>query len=201
MYGFFAYLSRLRYISRWGLMRNTEPENVQEHSYMTAVLAHALATIRRDVFGREADPAAAAAAALFHDAPEVFTGDMPTPVKYFDPTLRSAYGKVEQAASDRLLVSLPEPLRAAYGPLVREETERELVKAADKLSAYLKCIMELHAGNREFRQAGDQTLDALQAMGLPEIDYFLKNLLPAFTLNLDELEEQYSRKEEEKQGS
>ncbi len=191
MYGFFAYLSRLRYISRWGLMRNTEPENVQEHSYMTAVLAHALAAIRRDVFGREADPNAAAAAALFHDAPEVFTGDMPTPVKYFDPALRSAYGKAEQAASDRLLDALPEALRPAYGPLVREETERELVKAADKLSAYLKCVAELHAGNREFRRAGDQTLAALRAMGLPEIDYFLQNLLPAFTLNLDELEDQH----------
>ena len=201
MYGFFAYLSRLRYISRWGLMRNSEPENVQEHSYMTAVLAHALAAIRRDVFGGEADPDAAAAAALFHDAPEVFTGDMPTPVKYFDPVLRSAYGKVEQAASDRLLNSLPEPLRPVYGPMVREEQERELVKAADKLSAYLKCVTELHAGNEEFRRAGDQTLAALRAMDLPEIDYFLQNLLPAFTLNLDELEEQHSRKNEENQGS
>ena len=201
MYGFFAYLSRLRYIPRWGLMRNSEPENVQEHSYMTAVLAHALAAVRRDVFGGDADPDAAAAAALFHDAPEVFTGDMPTPVKYFDPVLRSAYGKVEQAAADRLLSALPAPLRPVYGPLVREEQERELVKAADKLAAYLKCVTELHAGNEEFRRAGDQTLAALRAMALPEIDYFLQNLLPAFTLNLDELEEQHSQKTEENQGS
>ncbi|MBR2667698.1 MAG: 5'-deoxynucleotidase [Oscillospiraceae bacterium] len=201
MYGFFAYLSRLRYISRWGLMRNSEPENVQEHSYMTAVLAHALAAIRRDVFGGDADPDAAAAAALFHDAPEVFTGDMPTPVKYFDPVLRSAYGKVEQAAADRLLSALPAPLRPVYGPLVREEQERELVKAADKLAAYLKCVTELHAGNEEFRRAGGQTLAALRAMDLPEIDYFLQNLLPAFTLNLDELEEQHSQKAEENQSS
>ena len=159
---------------------------------MTAVLAHALAAIRRDVFGRPADPDAAAAAALFHDAPEIFTGDMPTPVKYFDPTLRAAYGKAEQAAADRLLATLPEPLRPVYEPLIREETgeTRALVKAADKLSAYLKCVEEVHAGNREFRRAEAQTLAALRAMDLPEVDYFLEHLLPAFTLNLDELEEQ-----------
>ena len=192
MYGFFAYLARLRYISRWGLMRNNEVENVQEHSYMTAVLAHALAAIRRDVLGQPADPDAAAAAALFHDAPEIFTGDMPTPVKYFDPTLRAAYGKAEQAAADRLLAALPEPLRPVYEPLIREETgeTRALVKAADKLSAYLKCVEEVRAGNQEFRRAEAQTLAALRAMDLPEVDYFLEHLLPAFTLNLDELEEQ-----------
>ena len=134
---FFAYLSRMKEISRWALMHNSVPENVQEHSHMTAVIAHALAVIRRDVFGRDADPDAAAAAALFHDASEILTGDMPTPVKYFTPELRNAYALVESSAADRLLSTLPEEMRPAYEPLVRESdpATRPYVKAADKLAA------------------------------------------------------------------
>ena len=135
---FFAYLARMRYIRRWGLMRSTEPENVQEHSHMVAVLAHALAVIRRDVMGVPADPERAATAALFHDAPEILTGDLPTPVKYFDPELRAAYGRVEELSVEKLLTLLPEELRPAYAPWLREEYDgetRALVKAADKLSA------------------------------------------------------------------
>lgn len=187
---FFAYLSRMRYIDRWGLMRNTFQENIQEHSHMVAVLAHALAVIRRDVFGGEADPGAAAAAALYHDAPEILTGDLPTPVKYYDPDIRDAYKRVEEIAAQKLLDMLPDELRPAFAPLVREDYDPELkrlVKAADKLSAYLKCVEELKAGNSEFKRAAEQTLEALKAYQLPELDYFMEHFLPAFSLTLDEL--------------
>lgn len=188
---FFAYLSRMRYIDRWGLMRNTVEENIQEHSHMVAVLAHALAVIRRDVLGGQADPGLAAAAALYHDAPEILTGDLPTPVKYDNPEIRDAYKQVEAVAARKLLGMLPEALRPAFSPLLLEEYDpgtRALVKAADKLSAHLKCLEELKAGNTEFKQAAEQTLEALTQMGLPEVDYFLEHFLPAFQLTLDELQ-------------
>ena len=189
-YSFFAYLSRMRYISRWGLMRNTFQENIQEHSHMVAVLAHALAVIRRDVLGKEADPGLAAAAALYHDAPEILTGDLPTPIKYYSPDIRDAYKRVEEVSADKLAAMLPEELRGAFAPLLREDYDpdtRALVKAADKLSAYIKCVEELKAGNAEFRQAAEQTLEALKGYGLPEVDYFMEHFLPAFGLTLDEL--------------
>lgn len=189
-FSFFAYLSRMRYINRWGLMRNTFQENVQEHSHMVAVLAHTLAVIRRDVLGRPADPGLAAAAALYHDAPEILTGDLPTPIKYYSPDIRDAYKQVEQVSAGKLLDMLPPELRGAYEPLVREDYDpdtRALVKAADKLSAYIKCVEELKAGNSEFRQAAEQTLEALKAYGLPEVDYFMEHFLLAFGLTLDEL--------------
>ena len=189
-FSFFAYLSRMRYISRWGLMRNTFQENIQEHSHMVAVLAHALAVIRRDVLGKPADPGLAAAAALYHDAPEILTGDLPTPIKYYSPDIRDAYKQVEQVSAGKLLSMLPPELRGAYEPLVREDYDpdtRALVKAADKLSAYIKCVEELKAGNSEFRQAAEQTLEALKGYGLPEVDYFMDRFLPAFGLTLDEL--------------
>ncbi len=188
---FFAYLARMKYIGRWGLMRSTIPENLQEHSHMTAVLAHALAVIRRDVLGGDADPDAAAVAALFHDAPEILTGDLPTPVKYHSPEIRAAYRRVEEQSAQTLLSMLPEAMRPAYEPWLREEYDpelRALVKAADKLSAYLKCAEELRAGNGEFRRAAEQTLDALRAMELPEAAYFIDHFLPGFGLTLDELQ-------------
>ena len=190
LYPFFAYLSRLRYISRWGLMRNTFQENIQEHSHMVAVLAHTLAVIRRDVLGKPADPGLAAAAALYHDAPEILTGDLPTPIKYYSPDIRDAYKQVEKVSADKLAAMLPEELRGAFAPLLREDYDpdtRALVKAADKLSAYIKCVEELKAGNAEFRQAAEQTLEALKGYGLPEVDYFMEHFLPAFGLTLDEL--------------
>lgn len=189
-YHFYAYLSRMRYINRWGLMRNTVQENIQEHSHMVAVLAHALAVIRREVFGKPADPGLAAAAALFHDAPEILTGDLPTPVKYYNPEIRDAYKQVEAFSAQKLLGMLPEHLRPAYEPLMSEDYDpstRELVKAADKLSAHIKCVEEVKAGNNEFRQAAGQTLEAVKAMDLPEVDYFIEHFLPAFGLTLDEL--------------
>ena len=190
-YPFFAYLSRMRYINRWGLMRNTVQENIQEHSHMVAVLAHALAVIRRDVLGGEADPGLAAAAALYHDAPEILTGDLPTPIKYYNPDIRDAYKEVEQFSARKLLDMLPRELRPAFAPLLREDYDpelRRLVKAADKLSAYIKCVEELKAGNGEFRQAAEQTLEALRGYELPELDYFMEHFLPAFGLTLDELQ-------------
>ncbi len=190
MYNFFAYMARMKYITRWSLMRNSVPENIQEHSHMVAVLAHALAVIRRDVFGGKADPEACACAALFHDATEIFTGDLPTPIKYFDPEIRSAYHRVEAAAAEKLLGMLPEELRGAYEPLLREEDGevRAMVKAADKLAAYLKCREELAAGNSEFADAEKETLALLRAMEMPEVDWFLTNFAGAFGLTLDGLQ-------------
>ena len=189
-HSFFAYIARMKYIGRWGLMRSTVPENIQEHSHMVAVLAHALAVIRRDKFGGTIDPGHVATVALYHDAPEIFTGDLPTPVKYANPAIRDAYKAVEQSASDRLVAMLPDEMRPAFGQLL-SETDPEvlaLVKAADKLSAHLKCLEELKAGNREFQQAAEQTLRALESYRLPELDYFIETFLPAFQLTLDELE-------------
>jgi 5'-deoxynucleotidase len=186
---FFALISRMRHIKRWGLMRNSYQENIQEHSHMTAVIAHALAVIRRDVLGRSADPAAAAAAALFHDAPEIITGDLPTPVKYLNAEISGAYKAVEKAAGEKLLEMLPPELRPEYGRLLdcRDEDTLSLVKAADKLSAYIKCVEELKAGNEEFRRASEQSLKKLEAMEMPEVNYFLENFMPAFMLTLDEI--------------
>ena len=189
MDNFFALIARMKNIGRWALMRSVTPENVQEHSHMVAVLAHALAVIRRDVFGLPCDPDAAAAAALFHDAAEILTGDLPTPIKYNNPEIMTAYRQVEAAAAEKLLDMLPEALRPAYEPLLVEtdpET-RALVKAADKLAAYIKCIEERRAGNDEFLLAEQKSLETLRGYGLPEVNYFLENFIPAFDRTLDEL--------------
>ena len=188
-HSFFAYIFRMRYIARWALMRNTRTENVEEHSYEVAVLAHALAVIGRDVFHKELDPDGIAAAALFHDAPEIITGDMPTPIKYYNPDIKTAYKQVEAVAQDKLLSMLPPVLAAVYGPLVRESDEgvRRYVKAADKLSAYIKCVEEGKACNSEFKMAAGQTLTALKEMDMEELDWFLDNLAGAFRLTLDDL--------------
>ena len=187
---FFALISRMRYIARWGLMRNALPENIQEHSHMVAVLAHALGVIRRDIFHQPCDVNALATAALYHDASEILTGDLPTPVKYYNPDIRAAYKQVERVSADKLLELLPEALRPSYAPLVRESdpTVHDIVKAADKLSAHIKCIEELRAGNQEFASAAEQTRQALTDMHLPELDWFLERCLDSFGKNLDQLE-------------
>ena len=186
---FFAYISRMRFISRWALMRNTAPENVQEHSHQVAVLAHALAVIRNEKFGGHVDAGAVAAAALYHDASEIITGDLPTPIKYFNPAIRTAYKEVEAVANEKLLGMLPEELRRAYEPIFRESDPEiaELVKAADKLSACIKCVEEVKAGNGEFREAANQTMRALEEYDLPEAAYFIEHFMPSFHLTLDEL--------------
>ena len=187
---FFAYISRMRYIGRWSLMRNSLPENIQEHSHMVAVLAHALGVIRRDVFKQPCNPDEAATVALYHDSSEILTGDLPTPIKYHSQEIRDAYRQVEELACHKLLETLPEELRPAYEPLLTGEVQarvHDLVKAADKLSAYIKCIEERKAGNNEFLSAEVQTRRILEQSGLPEVQYFLDHFIPAFELNLDEL--------------
>ena len=189
---FFAMLSRMKYINRWGLMRNTRPENICEHSHEVAVIAHALALIKNRRFGGQADASRAALLALYHDASEILTGDLPTPVKYFNPDIKTAYKQVESVASRKLLSMLPDDLRGDYAPLLQpEETDAELwriVKAADKISALIKCVEEEKAGNHEFTQAQQTLCAAIADMHLPEADCFLKEFLPAYQLTLDELE-------------
>ena len=188
-HNFFPMIARMRYINRWGLMRNTQPENIQEHSHMVAVLAHALAVIQNEKFGGQVDPGAVAVAALYHDASEILTGDMPTPIKYDNPTIQSAYKEVEAVAERKLLELLPPELRGVYKPILtpRDPEILRLVKAADKLSAYIKCVEERKAGNREFLSAEAQTRKRIEDMRLPEADYFLEHFMPAFEKNLDEL--------------
>ena len=187
---FYALMGRMRYITRWGLMRNTFSENISEHSHMTAVLAHALALIRRDILNLPTpDPDRCAVAALYHDASEILTGDLPTPIKYYNPEIKEAYKQVERVAGNRLLDMLPSQLRASYEHLVLEDEEDVLpfVKAADKLSAHIKCLEEQKAGNTEFDTAAKQTWESMTAMNRPELDWFLANCLGAFALNLDQL--------------
>ena len=189
-YHFFAYLSRMRYIGRWSLMRNALPENIQEHSHQVAVIAHALGVIRRDVLQIPCNPEEYAAVALYHDCSEILTGDLPTPIKYHSAKIKGAYREVERLACEKLLNTLPDELRGAFAPVLNGETaERchDLVKAADKLSAYIKCIEERKAGNSDFLSAERQTRAILEESGLPEVAYFLDHCIPAFELDLDEL--------------
>ena len=187
---FYALMGRMRNINRWSLMRNTFSENIQEHSHQVAILAHALALIRREVLGLPSpEPNECAVAALYHDATETLTGDLPTPIKYYNPEIKSAYKQVEHIAAERLLDMLPEQLRPHYAPFVMEE-DREIaiiVKEADKLSAYIKCVEEQKAGNSEFESAARQTMDAMYAMERPELNWFIRECLTPFSLNLDQL--------------
>ena len=188
---FYAFLGRMRYITRWGLMRNTFSENLQEHSHQVAILAHALALIRREILHLPGpDPEQCAVAALYHDAAEILTGDLPTPIKYYSPELRQAYRTVEDAAGEKLLSMLPPALRERYRDYILEQNEavNPIVKAADKLAAYIKCLEELKAGNQEFSTASAQTLAALEGAQQEEVTWFLENCLEPFTRNLDQLE-------------
>ncbi len=171
-------------------MHNTLPENVAEHSLMTAYFAHALAIIRRDIFDGEADPNACAVRAMFHDCAEIFTGDMPTPVKYWSESIRNAYREVEEHSAGQLLSLAPVAMQgelASHLDNTLEDDISVLVHAADKLSAYVKCIEETRLGNSEFKRAGEQTLAKLHELEIPEVEYFIKNFLPSFVLTLDEL--------------
>ena len=186
---FFAYLGRMKYILRWGLMRNTQPENIQEHSLQVAIIGHALAIIGNRRFGTSVNPERVAALAAFHEAGEVITGDLATPIKYFNPTIKEAYKHIEQIASEKLLSMLPEEFREDYRSLLFQEDSEEykLMKAADKICAYIKCLDELRAGNREFERATASIRRELDDMKRPEIDYFLEKFAPSFSLTLDEL--------------
>ena len=189
-YEFYALMSRMRNITRWSLMRNTFSENIQEHSHQVAMLAHALALIRREILHLDGpDPDRCAVAALYHDATETLTGDMPTPIKYYNPQIKSAYKQVERIAGERLVAMLPEQLQAHYEPIIQESDRevRQVVKAADKLSAYIKCVEEQKAGNTEFESAAVQTMASMKAMNRPELDWFIEKCLSAFSLNIDQL--------------
>ena len=186
---FFAYLSRLRLIHRWSLMRNTVPENDAEHSLQVAMIAHAIAIIARDRYGKDVDPEHVLSLAVYHDATEVMTGDLPTPVKYHSDELRGAYHRLEELSADRLLALLPEDLQPAYNPYMKQASgyEHTLVKAADRISACIKCMEEQRAGNREFDYAAENIRDSIASINLPEVKDFLTDFLPAFDMTLDEL--------------
>lgn len=189
---FFALISRLKYIDRWALMRSSRKENLSEHSLETAVIAHALCTIANVRYGEHLDADRAAAMGLFHDAGEIITGDMPTPVKYRDSGMRDSYHRVEDEARKQLLEQLPEDLRPSYAALLDEDSDPQLyryVKAADKLSAYIKCLEEENAGSQDFRNAQKSTLETLQKMAetMPALQDFLQEFLPAYGHTLDEL--------------
>jgi 5'-deoxynucleotidase len=190
---FWAYLYRLRHIRRWSLMRNTTPENVAEHSFHVAILAHALGNIAREIFHRDIHPDEAAAYALFHDATEVFTGDIPTPVKHHNARLLASFREIEALAAERLLSSVPASLQASYSPMLSGKPSRpeldKLVKAADLLDAYLKCLSEMSSGNLEFATARKQTKEKLEKLEMPEVEWFLTHLAPGFERTLDELAE------------
>lgn len=189
-YDFFAFITRMRYISRWGLMRNAIPENIQEHSLDVALIAHALAVVRNKYFNGKLEPSKAAMYGIFHDASEIFTGDMPTPVKHYDKGLKNAFHKLEEQAKRKLLAMLPIELADEYEPLFFYENDADyqpLVKAADKISALIKCIEEEKSGNMEFRKAGIEHLENLSKNDLPEVKYFIEKFLPGYRLSLDEL--------------
>ena len=188
-FSFFAYLSRLKLIRRWSLMRNTQPENDAEHSLQVAMIAHALAVIARDRYAKNVEPEHVLSLAVYHDATEVMTGDLPTPVKYHNDQLRGAYHRLEDLSADRLLALLPEDMKAAFTPFMKQEKgyDHTLVKAADRISAYIKCMEEQRAGNREFDYAAENVRKSLDAIELPEVKDFLNDFLPAFDMTLDEL--------------
>ena len=186
---FFALTSRMKYIARWGLMRNSRSENIAEHSLEVAIITHLLCELRNRRFGGDIDVSKAVLTAVYHDVPEIITGDLPTPVKYYDPEIKAAYKRVEHAAVDKLLSSIPEDLQGGYEPLFDEEADPEIttiVKAADKLSALIKCIEERRSGNADFSEAERQTLEAIKKMRLPEADAFIEEFLPSYGLTLDE---------------
>jgi len=181
----------MKYITRWSLMRNNTIENIGEHSHMVAVLAHALAVIRNDVFGGKVDTGAVVTLSIFHDSTEIFTGDFPTPVKYYDPDIMDAFNKVESVASRKLLTALPSEMRSSYKNILSPDKEGDvykLVKAADKLAAYIKCVEEVKSGNLEFRKAAIECRKKLDSADIPEVAFFLSNFIPAFELTLDELD-------------
>ena len=188
----FAYLSRMKFIRRWGLMHNTYPENIQEHSLRVAMIAHALAIIRNRVFGGNVNPERTAVLALYHDAGEVLTGDLPAPVKYFNPDIKRAYQAIEATATEKLFNMVPDALKADYRFLFHVEeadcVHQDLVTAADKLCGYLKCLEEIGAGNQEFSKAEKALRVSVESLALPEVRYFLDTFVPSFKLTLDELD-------------
>ena len=191
MYHFFAMLSRMKFINRWGLMRNTKTENLSEHSYDVAIIAHALVVIHNKISENKLSAERAATLALFHDTTEIITGDMPTPIKYYSDDIRKAYTVVEDMAQNKLISMLPEEMQKEYLPLICENSREDkklliFVKAADKLSALIKCIEETKSGNTEFLKAEKTIFESIEKMELPEVKYYIENYLPSYRLTLDE---------------
>ena len=193
-YHFFALASRTKYIHRWALMRNTSTETLSEHSYEVAALSHALAVLGNKRLEKHYDSARAALMGLYHDVPEIITGDMPTPIKYFNGEMREAYAAVEKHAGEKLLSMLPEDMQGEFASLLMEDSENpadkelhKLVKAADKLSAYIKCIDERKAGNAEFKDAETATLSGIHRLACPEAEIFLSEFIDSYALSLDQL--------------
>lgn len=184
---FYAMLSRMKNINRWGLMRNIRNENLCEHSFETAIIAHALALIDNKRLSGSADPEKIAVAALFHDTSEIFTGDMPTPVKYYNPEIKSAYKQVEKTAEDKLISYLPDYLKEPFSDIYNKDDQTEkFVKAADKISALIKCTEELSMGNKEFASAKESTLKSIKNLHFKPADIFLEEFMDSFSLTLDE---------------
>ncbi|MBQ8164890.1 MAG: 5'-deoxynucleotidase [Clostridia bacterium] len=188
---FFAYLNRMKYINRWGLMRNTATENILEHSGQTAMLAHMLALIGNKYYGKNYDADRICIYALYHDANETITGDLPTPVKYFNHQINESYREIENLSKNRLLEMLPDDFRKEYEEILFFDEDNEeckkIVKAADKISAHIKCIEEVKSGNSEFLAAKKATAESIKVMNMPEADYFIDNFIPSFECSLDEL--------------
>ena len=190
-YDFYAYMDRMKYIKRWQLMRSTRKENIMEHSQSVAVLAHALVTIHNEVYGGKADVLKTVLYAMYHEVSEVVTGDLPTPIKYYNHSIHGAYKELENSACEKIVDTLPEEMKAGIAPYVLSDEaclEYTLVKAADRLAAYIKCLEELRSGNGEFSKAKKSIEADLHSKKMPEIEYFFEHFIPSFKLTLDELE-------------
>lgn len=187
---FFAYMYRLKYIERWSLMRNTSKDNIAEHSFHVAITTHMLCTIANELFHKKIDTGKAVAMALFHDATEIFTGDIPTPVKHHNPRILANFREIEQLAAERLIEMIPSEIREEYEPLIQPPEDHELkryVKAADLIDAYIKCTFEITAGNTEFTKAKEQIEHKLYQLGMDEVDYFMNTLAPSIHMTIDEM--------------
>ena len=188
---FFAYMAKMKYIKRWGIMRNAVDENIQEHALQTAMVAHALAIIKNTKFGGSVNPERVMALAVYHEASEVITGDLPTPIKYFNPEIKSEYKKIEAIAENALFEMLPDELKPSYQPLIinqsKDQEHYKLMKAADKICALIKCLEELNAGNDAFSKAKETIELDIKKLAMPEVDYFIETFIPSFSLTLDEL--------------
>lgn len=188
---FYAYMDRMKYIKRWQLMRSTRDENIMEHSQEVSLIAHALVTIHNDIFGGKADVLKTVLYAMYHETAEVMTGDLPTPIKYYNKSIHGAYKELERSACEKMVGMLPEEMQGSLAPYLladEESVEYTLVKAADKLSAYIKCLEELRSGNNEFAKAKKTIEEDLKSRNMPEVDYFFKHFIKSFSLTLDELE-------------
>ena len=190
-YNFYAFMDRMKYIKRWSLMRSVREENIMEHTQQVALIAHALAAIENKLCGCSVDVKKCVLYAMYHECPEVLTGDLPTPIKYFNNSITGAYKDIERTACQKLLGTLPQELQEELSPYVLAETdsaEWKLVKAADRLSAYIKCLEERRCGNSEFEKAEKSIREDIMSRGIKSVEYFMNNFIPAFTLTLDELE-------------